>query len=408
MDDAQFPFNFTIRMSSEDEKLDTVVGTSKEAKAFVRDHERRIKRRFFAVRICFTFVLVACIAVIWTGLVSPLIISYFVQPSTSNLTRPYYEQLNQLFNGTNSNLTCNKTGSALNVTCPPLYVFSCPKCAPICGLWHPFGENYFLAFRAIAIFTSIIDLLFATVGAIIFVRVPGSLHFPKIIYLFLFFSLIILSTVLTIASIMGPHRFFCDLRNEDYETVAASPSLLVSILGAVSHYSYVSFNVCFLVAAFNIFIIIYFPRWRVFKAANQRRLLVFIEFIACICLPVILPITHLSITHQYSFTRLPLLPFPLGDPLTPFLMVLGPLLLFTGVALTLIALSIYRVQILKYVIYMELVNFNLRAMKYDTSYLLHRFGSQLRSSLLSCHSSLRILRFLSFYSMSSGLAQLFS
>ena len=247
--------------------------------------------------------------------------------------------------------------STINATCPPLYVFSCPKCAPICGLWHPFGDDYFLAFRAIAILTSIIDLLFAIVGTVIFVCVPQSLHFPKIIYFFLFVSLILLSSVLTVASLMGPHRFFCDLRNEDYETVAASPSLLVTILGAVSHYSYVSFNVCFLVAAFNIFIIIYFPHWRVFKAGNHKRVLLFVEFITCICLPIALPITHLSITRQYSFTRLPTLPFPLGSPITPFLMVLGPLLLFTGIALTLIAFAIYRVQILKYIIYKELVNF---------------------------------------------------
>ena len=331
---------------------------SKEAQKFVREHARSIKLRFLAVRVCFSIILAVCIIIIWTSLISPLMISYFVMPSTDNLTRPFYDQLHQLFNNSHtSKLTCNVTGNSSNITCLPEHIFSCPLCVPICGKWHPFGDAYFTAYRIIAIFMSVIELVFSSVGAVIFIRVPGSLKFPKIIYLFLFVSVIILSIVFTIASVMGPHRFFCELRNEDHYSVAATPSLLVTILGAIAHYSYVCFDICFLVAAFNIFIIIYFPHWQLFREEKLRIILVLIESIVCLVLPVIFPVIHLSITHNYSFIRVPLLPFPLGDPLTPVYMVLGPLLLLTGIALTLIALAIYRVQIVKYILYKELVKF---------------------------------------------------
>ncbi|KAI6653576.1 hypothetical protein LOD99_3471 [Oopsacas minuta] len=346
-----------MEMNQTDKRLD-IAEPGSEARKFVKEHGRKIKRRFIAVRICLTIILVVCIAAIWISLVSPLIVSYFVMPSTANLSRPFYDQLHQLFNGSNtSELMCNDNMNISNSSCPPQYIFKCPMCVPICGMWHPFGDSYFQAFRIIAISTSIIDLVFAIVGALIFIRVPGSLKFPKIIYFFLFVSIIILSICLTIANLLGPHTFFCELRNEDYDTVAASPSIWVSILGAISHYSYISFNVCFLVAAFNLFIIIYFPHWQVVRFDKPKIILAFVEFIICICLPAIFPIIHLSITRHYSFSRLPLLPFPLGDSYTPFIMALGPLMLFTGVALTLIVLSIYRVQIMKYVVYNKMISF---------------------------------------------------
>lgn len=344
-------------MNSENTAV-TVGEPGREAQKFVREQARSVKQRFLAVRIYFSIILAVCIVVIWASLVSPLMISYFVMPSTENVSRPFYDQLHQLFDDSNtSKLTCNVTGNSSIVTCPSEYVFSCPLCVPICGKWHPYGDTYFRAYRIIAIFMSVTELIFSSVGAVIFIRVPGSLKFPKIIYLFLFVSVIILSIVFTIASVMGPYRFFCGLRNEDYESVAATPSLLVTILGAIAHYSYVSFDICFLVAAFNIFIIIYFPHWQMFRIEKQKVILVLIESIICLILPLIFPIIHLSITRHYSFSRIPLLPFPLGDPLTPFYMVLGPLLLLTGIALTFIALAIYRVQIVKYILYKELVKF---------------------------------------------------
>ena len=67
-------------MSSAGDKLGTAGGASKEARAFVRERERKIKQRFLAVRVGFTFILIVCICdIIWTGLVSPIIIGYFVR-----------------------------------------------------------------------------------------------------------------------------------------------------------------------------------------------------------------------------------------------------------------------------------------------------------------------------------------
>ena len=290
-----------------------------DGQKFAKNQAMKSKKSLILVKVCFTFVLFVAIVIIWTSLLSPLVIAFFARPSLDNVTRPYYDLLNsQTFlpcNGSNSNFGVNGD----NISCPDQYVFKCPTCLPICGIWHPFGESYFKAYRAIAIIIGIIVFTFSTVGIIIFVRVPYSLSFPKIIYLFLFLSLVILSVPLIVIAIMGPHRFFCALRNDDFETVAASPSPLVTIFGAIAHYSFVAFDFCFFVAAFNLFIIIFFPHWQIMDSARKTQYFLIGEAIFCMVVPILFPIAQLAIYRQYSFTRLPLLPFPLGDQITPFI-----------------------------------------------------------------------------------------
>ena len=328
--------------------------------AYANNQTLKFKQKLLVVKICFTILLIISIAVVWISILSPLAIAYFSRPSLDNITRPYYDLLKQL---KQSNLMCDNqsnTFQALNQsvpTCPDLYVFRCPMCLPICGVWHPLGDDYFKSYRTIAITISVINFIFSVVGIIIFVRVPGCLSFPKIIYFYIFISLLCISVLFFIISIMGPHRFFCGLRNEDFETVAADPPLLLTVFGAVIHYSFIAFEFCFFIAALNIFIIIFFPQWQISKSTKKTRAFMIGESFICIGLPLLFPFGQLAIHRKYSFTRLPLLPFPLDGGISTFILAVGPLWFLTGGGLTLIALSIYRVQVMKYFIYKTILKF---------------------------------------------------
>ena len=327
----------------------------------MRSRVKKEEIRSAVVKSSYRVALVVSITTVWASMLSPLIIGYFARPSLENVSRPYFDILNHSIGYNQTRLAPNaynfSNGSG-DFACPSLFVFNSHMCVPICGLWHPFGEDYFKAYRATTIITSIIELLSALVGFIIFIRVPGSVKFPRIIYLFMFLTLIGLSAVLSVAAIAGPHVFFCGGRNEDYNIVAQNTPIQVSIFGVISHYSFTAFNFSFFVAALNIFLHIQFPHSQIFKSVKRKRVLIVIEIIIALGIPAIFPILTIGLYQQYSFVRLPLLPFPLANRIAPFIMVIAPLIMLTGLVLTLITITIYRVQINRYLLtYREIVRF---------------------------------------------------
>ena len=305
------------------------------------------------VRVCLTVILVIFITISWLSLMSPLAIGYQTQHSTANVSRPFLGILDQKGNVSNNSMHCNVTNTT--ILCPDNFVYNCKSCVPICGKWHPFGDSYFIAYRASTTVVGILSLIFSVFGLIALIPVKNSFHFPKLFYFVMFATLIALNGVVTIAAVAGPHTFFCGGRNEDYEVIAKDPPIVVTLLGIISHYSFMSFQISFCVAVLNIFIVIYFPF--IMLSVKRKRILIFTELIVCLALPALFPIINITVYRQYSFLRLPVLPFPLADHIAPFALALGPLLLITGVIATLILLSIYRVQLLKYMIYKEIVKF---------------------------------------------------
>ena len=329
---------------------------------FLRKKEKKESRNNILVKTCFTVVLVLFIVLIWLSLFSPLAIGYKARPPLMNISRTYFDLLKQNLTVNNSSNVCNASSFSTNnsnntVKCPSNYVFNCPMCVPICGKWHPFGETYFTLYRASTIMVGFLDLIFAILGIVVFIHVPNSLKFPKVFYFIMFATLIALSSVLSVAAMFGPHKFFCGGRNEDYEVVFKDPPIVVTILGVISHYSFISFQFSFCIAVLNIFIVIYFPHWQILKSTNRKKILLTIELCICLGIPVLFPVINLAVYHSYSFIRLPTLPFPLGDRIAPFALALGPMLLITGFISTLLLLSIYRVQVLKYMIHKEVVTF---------------------------------------------------
>ena len=256
-------------------------------------------------------------------------------------------------NVTNSSMHCNVTNKAIQ--CPRNFIYNCKSCVPICGKWHPFGESYFIAYRVCITVVGVLSLVFSVLGLIALLPVKNSFRFPRLIYFIMFATLIALNCVVTVAAVTGPHTLFCGGRNEDYEVVAKDPPIAVTLLGIISHYSFMSFQTSFCVAVLNIFIVIYFPSTML--SVKRKRILIITELIVCLALPTLFPIINIAVYRQYSFIRLPVLPFPLADRIAPFALALGPLLLITGIISTLILLSIYRVQVLKYMIYKEIVKF---------------------------------------------------
>ena len=324
--------------------------------SFLRKKEKKEVRSRILVKVCFTIILVLSTSFVWLSLISPLVIGYFNRPPLTDKPRPYFDILHRNLTVNGSFSVCN-ISSNITIKCPPNYVFNCPMCVPICGKWHPFGETYFTLYRISAIVVGLVDLIFSVLGIIIFIRVPNSLKFPKVFYFIMFATLIALSSVFSIAALFGPHDFFCGGRNEDYEVVFKDPPIVVTVLGVISHYSYISFQFSFLIAVLNIFIVIYFPHWQILKSSSRKRILLIIELSICLGIPVLFPLINIAIYRSYSFIRLPILPFPLGDRIAPFALSLGPLLLMTGVISTLLLLSIYRVQLLKYMIHKEIITF---------------------------------------------------
>ncbi|KAI6655771.1 hypothetical protein LOD99_1913 [Oopsacas minuta] len=334
-----------IELNNKCESEDTKVQNFLEKK-----QHKEWKHSIF-VRICLTVLLVICISIVWLSLMSPLVVGYLTQYSTANISRPYFDLLNK--NNLNKYNKCNVSNTT--IVCPSNFVYNYNSCVPICGKWHPFGDTYFKAYRYSVTTISLLSLIFSVLGLIVLIPVKNSFYFPKFFYFVMFSTLIALSCVLTGAALAGPHSLFCGGRNEDFNLVANDPPIAVTLLGIISHYSYIAFQLSFCVAVFNIFVVIYFPA--IMFSVRKKRCLIITELIVCLGVPAFFPIINIAVYRQYSFIRLPILPFPLADRIAPFALALGPLLILTGIMSTLILLSIYRVQVLKYMIYKEIVKF---------------------------------------------------
>ena len=299
--------------------------------------------------------LISSIGIIWIGLVGPLVVGFLSRPSLQNLTRTNVETLNDslsqnpkflppkcVANGTN-------TSSNYSISCPEDYVFNCTMCVPICGLWHPSGESYYIGYRVTTILAAVIDLIFSLFGLIILVKVPGTFKFPQINFLFMFINAVVFSIILTAAALPGPYLFFCDQRKEDYAIVAAEPALHVTLIGIVAQFVYLSFNLWFLCAVMNVFIIVYFPSWLVLQSRKHKIILFVIESCISFGIPTLFPIIYLAIYREYTFVRLPQVPLT-TDKLVLLTFVVLPLLTITALSLTIISLTIYKLQLQKLVV----------------------------------------------------------
>ena len=222
-------------------------------------------------------------------------------------------------------------------------------CVPICGLWHPSGESYYVGYRVTTILSAVIDLIFSLLGLIILVRVPGTFKFPQINYLFMFINAVVFSSILTAAALPGPYLFFCGQRQEDYAIVAAEPALYLTIIGVFVHFSYFSFNLWFLCAVLNVFFIVYFPSWQMLQSRKHKIILFIIESCISFGIPPLFPITYLAIYREYTFVRLPQIPFT-TDPIALLVFVVFPLLIIVAVSLTILSLTIYKLQLQKLVV----------------------------------------------------------
>ena len=247
--------------------------------------------------------------------------------------------------------TCHPNGSNISsIDCPDDYVFNCTMCVPICGVWHPFGDSYFIGYRIVASSIAVVDFLFSITGLIIILKVPGTFKFPQINYLFMFINSVIFSAALTAAALPGPYNFFCAQRKEDYAVVSENPPIFITLLGVVTHSTYFSFNLWFVCATVNVFLLAYFPSWQILKSRKHKITIFVIEAIISSAIPVLFPIIYLIIFKKYSFLRLPLVPYVI-KPIPGLIFVVLPLLLFTAISLTIISLTLYKLQIQKSVVY---------------------------------------------------------
>ena len=319
-------------------------------------HTLKMARHRRIFQVTYTIVVVIIIFIIWVSLIGPLVIGLLSRPSIANLTRPNVDTLeSSLANNSEflpskcqQNDTNNRV-SNYSISCPTGYVFNCTMCVPICGSWHPFGESYFVAYRVTTILAALVNMLFSTSGLIILLKVPGTFKFPQINYLFMFINAVIFSSILTAAALPGPYYFFCSERKEDYFTVAADPAIHITILGVIIHLSYFSFNLWFLCATINVFILVYFPSWQILETRKHKIILFIIEAIVSIGVPILFPAAYLALYGNYTFIRLPQIPF-IVEPLPGLVFVILPLLLVTAVALTFIALTIYKLQLQKLIV----------------------------------------------------------
>ena len=276
---------------------------------YIEKKRRRELKHSILVRIVLTVVLVISITIAWISLMCPLIVGYLRQHPTANISRPFLGILNQTKNVTNCNMHYNATNTT--IFCPDNFVYNYNSCVPICGKWHPFGDSYFIAYRVCITVVGILSLIFSVLGLIALIPVKNSFHFPKLFYFIMFATLIALNCVLIIAAVAGPHTLFCGGRDEGHEVVAKDPPIVVTLLGIISHYSFMSFQICFCVAVLNIFIVIYFPAFML--SVKRKKILKFTDLIVCLALPALFPIINIAVYRQYSFIRLPVLPFPLAD-----------------------------------------------------------------------------------------------
>ncbi|KAI6661904.1 hypothetical protein LOD99_9675 [Oopsacas minuta] len=306
-------------------------------------------------RIIYTLVLIFTIAVIWISLIGPLVVGFLSRPSLDNLQRPNVAILNSslarnpkylppkcVTNGTN-------TTNNYSINCPIDYVFNCTMCVPICGLWHPSGSSYYIGYRVTTIIAAVVDFLFSVFGLIILLRVPGTFRFPQINYVFMFINAVIFSMVLMSAALPGPFYFFCEQRLEDYAIVSQEPAIYLTIIGIVAHISYFSFNIWFLCATVNVFIIVYFPSWQILQSRKHKITLFIIECGVSFGIPPLFPIIYLALYKEYTFIRLPQIPF-IVEPLPALVFIIFPLLIFTALSLTIISLTLYKLQLQKLIV----------------------------------------------------------
>ena len=329
---------------------------SLQAKGVVEKFETRRTRRKRLFQVIYTILLVLAILIIWVGLTGPLIVGSIIGSVPTNCSRPYVELLNQTIT-TNTSILPSKCHSGnesvvhsnITITCPTNYVFNCTMCVPICGLWHPYGESYFIAYRVITIFIGVTDFVSSLIGLIVMLKVPGVFKIPRINYLFMFFIAVLYSFCLAVIAISGPYNFFCQQRNEDYFIVSRDPPVIVSVMGFVIYFSFFSFYFWFLCATVNLLITVFWPQLRITEPGKSRIILFTIEAIISFAVPLLVPSIYLIIFKEYSFVRTPQHPYPL-DVIAVVIFNGIPFLLSIAVPLTIIAVTLYKLQIRKLIV----------------------------------------------------------
>ena len=158
----------------------------------------------------------------------------------------------------------------------------------------------------------------------------------------------------------GPYYFFCSEREEDYSVVAADPAIHITILGVITHITYFSFNLWFLCATLNVFLIIYFPNWRITSSRKQQIILFVFEALVSFGIPPLFPLIYLAIFGKYSFLRLPQTAYII-EPIPGLIFIVLPLLLFTAISLTFISLTLYKIQSQKSVVLAGLQKIQLKS-----------------------------------------------
>ena len=295
----------------------------------------------------YTIVLILVIPSIWIGLTCPFAISVISRPSLANRTRPNVTALNTLTS--NSSLlpqkcTSKNTTSTSVISCPDDYMFNCTMCVPICGLWHPSGKGYFIGYRVVTVSVALVDFIFSVIGLIILLKVPGTFRFPQINYLFMFINAVVFSLCLTVLALPGPYYSFCGSRAEDYAVVAQTPSAYVTIMGMITSNTSFSFNLWFLCVTVNVFLVVYFPSWKIMQSRKYKIVLFVIESVVAFGIPLLFSVVYLSIYKRYSFLRLPQLPYAVSWA------VFVPLIMSTAMALTFVSLILYKLQVQKSIV----------------------------------------------------------
>ena len=323
---------------------------TKEVLSKFAARRKRYKRLF---QVIYTIFLVLAIFIIWICLIVPITVGALYKSPPTNITRPYVELLNNTIT-TNTSILPQRCHSGnesavhsnITITCPTNYVFNCTMCIPICGLWHPYGESYFTAYRVTTIITSVAQFIFSFIGFIVLLKVPGSFKVPQINYLFMFFNAVIFNFLLAVIAISGPYNFFCQRQDEDYSIVAQDPPVYVSVVGFVMHFAYLSFNFWFVCATVNLMIIVLFPQLRITESRKSQIVLFTIEATISFAFSLIIPSIFLIFFKHYSFFRTPHHPYP-ADPIIALIFIVVPLLLSTAVSLTIIVIALYKLQMRK-------------------------------------------------------------
>ena len=307
-------------------------------------------------QVMYGILLAVAIFIIWVGLIGPIAMGLLFKSNSNNITRPYVELLNHTIT-TNTSILPSKCRSGnesvvhsnITITCPTNYVFNCTMCVPICGTWHPYGESYYIAYRVITIFIGVADFVSSLIGLIVILKVPGIFKIPRINYLFMFISAVIYSFFLAIISISGPYNFFCQQRNEDYLIVSRDPPVYVSVVAFVMYFAILSFFFWFLCATVNLLITVFWPQLRITEPGKSRIILFTIEAIISLSVPLLVPSIYLIIFKEYSFVRTPQHPYPL-EVIGVVISVVLPFLFSIAVPLTIIAVTLYKMQMRKLIV----------------------------------------------------------